>query len=65
MISEYYVVRLQCDFAEHKIEHGEGEAEFHGKESSGCYAQARKAGWRVYLSTRRARCPECAKKMLP
>jgi hypothetical protein len=59
MISEYYVLRLSCDFKEHATEHGDGQAEFHGSDSKACYSQARKLGWKTYQLQRKAKCPAC------
>ncbi len=59
MYSEHYVLRLLCDFAEHRIEHGEGVAQFDAPTRAACFTLAREAGWKTYPAQRKAKCPIC------
>lgn len=58
MISKGFTVSVVCDFGNHAVEHGEGCAEFRGKDERTAFAAVRNSGWKI-SATRRAKCPQC------
>lgn len=62
-----YSLDLYCDQGRGVPAHpwDKGEATFFGETFAECSKEARKAGWRIFRTTRTARCPACNRKPRP